>query len=482
MFTIEFASLLKASWETIYMVFIASLISIVFGLLLGCVMFMTNRKKTRHSTTFYHFLSLLLNIVRSLPFIILMITIIPFTRLIVGTSIGTTAAIVPLSIAAIPFYARICESALSEVSIGLIEAVQAMGASTWQLITKVLLPESLPALIRGGTLTIIALISYSAMAGAIGGGGLGELAINYGYQRFDVAVMFETVIVLIILVQMIQWLGDYFAERRQIKPILIASFFLLLTCVLYQFSPKATDQGDTLKVGVISGWSQEVMKVAAKYALQKYGITIEVIPFTDYVQPNTALNQGSIDVNVFQHLPYLEEQTKAQHYHLVPIAKTFVYPMGFYSKKISRLSQLKTNSIIAIPNDPSNESRALLLLQKFALIKLKGKVTTLASVNDIVDNPYHLHFKLLDAAQLPRSLNDAELVAITNDFLTATHLTIQNAIIKEGSDSLYANIIVVNEKNKDNPIFKQFIDVMHSEPVIKATEKIFPHGAAIKAW
>ena len=131
-----------------------------------------------------------------------MIAIIPLTRLLVGTSIGINAAIVPLTIAAIPFYARIAETAFSKVSYGVIEAANAMGATCWQMIVKVLIPESLPSLIKGATLTVIGLIGYSAMAGAVGGGGLGELAINYGYQRFNVAVMLETVIVLIIIVQL----------------------------------------------------------------------------------------------------------------------------------------------------------------------------------------------------------------------------------------------------------------------------------------
>ena len=154
-----------------------------------------------------------MNAARSTPFIILMVAIIPFTRMIAGTSIGTNAAIVPLTIAAIPFVGRIVESALKEVDAGLVEAAQSMGASPRQIILKVLIPEAMPSIALGLTLTVISLIGYSAMAGAVGGGGLGDLAIRYGYQRFRADVMLATVVILIALVQMVQSSGDYFAQK-----------------------------------------------------------------------------------------------------------------------------------------------------------------------------------------------------------------------------------------------------------------------------
>ena len=150
---------------------------------------------------------------RSIPFIILMVAIIPLTRWIVGTSIGTIAAIVPLSLCAIPFFARLTETALQEVPASLIEASQAMGASNWQIIWHVLIPEGLPTLVRGITLTAVTLVGYSAMAGAIGGGGLGDLAIRYGYQRFEAGLMVATIVVLIVLVQLMQYIGDTLAAQ-----------------------------------------------------------------------------------------------------------------------------------------------------------------------------------------------------------------------------------------------------------------------------
>jgi D-methionine transport system permease protein len=158
-------------------------------------------------------LGTVVNVGRSLPFIILLIAITPFTRDVVGTTIGVDAAIVPLAVGAAPFFARLVESAVREVDRGLVEAAQAMGASHLATVRKVLLPESLPALVSGLTTTVVALVGYSAMAGAIGGGGLGDLAIRYGYQRFENGLMIATVVLLIVLVQIVQWLGDFAAKR-----------------------------------------------------------------------------------------------------------------------------------------------------------------------------------------------------------------------------------------------------------------------------
>ncbi|KAB8141056.1 ABC transporter permease [Chloroflexia bacterium SDU3-3] len=206
-------NLWKATGETFYMVGISTLIAIIFGLPLGIALITTDRNGLFPNRAVNQILAAIINVGRSLPFIILLIAIIPFTRLVVGTSIGSTAAIVPLAVAAIPFYARVAESALREVDRGLIEAAQAMGCTNAQIITKVLIPEAIPGLVSGATITIISLIGYSAMAGAVGGGGLGNLAITYGYQRFQVNVMVATVVVLVVLVQIIQWLGDILAKQ-----------------------------------------------------------------------------------------------------------------------------------------------------------------------------------------------------------------------------------------------------------------------------
>lgn len=205
--------LIKALWETIYMVAISLALSAVFGIPLGILLVITGPQHIRPNPAFHNVLATIVNIGRSLPFIILLVAIIPFTRLVVGTSIGTAGAMVPLTIGAIPFLARVVESAVLEVDWGVIEAAQAMGATTWQIITKVLIPEARSGLILGLTITAVSLVSYSAMAGTVGGGGLGDLAIRFGYQRFQADVMLATILVLIVLVQGMQSLGDWMAKR-----------------------------------------------------------------------------------------------------------------------------------------------------------------------------------------------------------------------------------------------------------------------------
>ncbi|TPM64062.1 ABC transporter permease [Mesorhizobium sp. B2-2-4] len=209
---ILFELLLRSIWETVLMTAASGLISLVFGLPLGLALIATERGGIAESLWVNRVLGAVINGFRSVPFIILLVALIPVTRLIVGTSIGTWAAIVPLSIAATPYYARIAEVSLGEVDHGLIEAARAMGGNRWTIIREVLVPEALPG-IAGFTVTLVTLVGASAMAGAIGAGGLGDLAIRYGYQRFETSVMIAVVIVLIILVCGIQWVGDRLAAK-----------------------------------------------------------------------------------------------------------------------------------------------------------------------------------------------------------------------------------------------------------------------------
>ncbi len=203
----------RSFWETIWMTGASGLLSLVIGLPLGLALVVTGRGGIAEQLPINSVLAALVNGFRAVPFVILLIALIPLTRLIVGTSLGTTAAIVPLTIAAIPYYARIAEVSLREVDRGLIDAVRAMGGNRWTIIREVLVPEAMPGIVAGFTVTLVTLIGASAMAGTIGGGGLGDLAIRYGYQRFETSVMIAVVVVLIILVCGMQWLGDRLATR-----------------------------------------------------------------------------------------------------------------------------------------------------------------------------------------------------------------------------------------------------------------------------
>jgi ABC-type methionine transport system permease subunit len=199
--------------ETLIMTGFSSLFTLIFGLPLGLLLILTDRNGLLQNLAVNRVVGAVVNAFRSVPFIILLVALIPFTRLIMGTALGTWASIVPLSIAAIPYYARMAEVSLREVDHGLIEAARSMGASRWTIIKEVLIPESMPGLIAGFTVTIVTLIGASAMAGAIGAGGLGDLAIRYGYQRFNYPIMAAVVAVLIVIVCLIQWIGDRLVQK-----------------------------------------------------------------------------------------------------------------------------------------------------------------------------------------------------------------------------------------------------------------------------
>lgn len=207
----------RSLWETLVMVGISGVVGSLIGIPMGVLLRLSDQGGVLQNAGVNRVLGGIVNAVRSTPFIILLVAIIPFTRFITGSSIGTAAAVVPLTIAAAPFIARLVETSLREVDQGLIEAAQAMGATTWQIVFKVLLPEALPGIVAGFTITLVSLTGYSAMAGAIGGGGLGDLGIRYGYQRFLPEIMLAVVLVLIVFVQALQSLGDWAVRRLSHK-------------------------------------------------------------------------------------------------------------------------------------------------------------------------------------------------------------------------------------------------------------------------
>ncbi|EGS33110.1 MULTISPECIES: methionine ABC transporter permease [Megasphaera] len=209
--------MLQGIQETLIMVIVSTIIAAIIGIPLGVTLVITSKNHILQHKHIHQILGAIVNIIRSIPFIILMVAIIPFTRLVVGTSIGTTAACVPLTIVAIPFLSRLVETSIRDVDFGLVEAAESMGASPFQIIRKVLLPEALPTIINNVTVLIVNLIGSSAMAGAIGGGGLGDIAIRYGYQRFQGDIMLITIIILIVGVNLIQSIGDYASNKKNKK-------------------------------------------------------------------------------------------------------------------------------------------------------------------------------------------------------------------------------------------------------------------------
>lgn len=199
--------------DTLYMTLVSTFFAYVFGMIMAIVLVVCRDDGIRPCVPLYKVLDVMVNLTRSFPFLILMIAVIPVTRFLVGTTIGNNATVVPLVIAAAPFVARLIESSLLEVDRGIVEAAQSMGASTWQIIVKVLIPESMPSLINGSAIAATTILGYSAMSGAVGGGGLGKLAIMYGYNRYQTGIMFATVVLLIIIVQIFQEIGNRAAKR-----------------------------------------------------------------------------------------------------------------------------------------------------------------------------------------------------------------------------------------------------------------------------
>lgn len=205
--------LLQGTLDTLYMTLVSTAVAYLIGIPLGVILVITRKDGICPAPKTNAILGTIVNIMRSIPFLILIIVLIPFTRLVAGTSIGATATIVPLIVGAAPFIARMVESSLLEVDAGVVEAAQAMGASPWQIVTKVLLKESIPSLVTGAAIALTTILGYSAMAGAVGGGGLGDIAIKYGYHRYQTDVLLLTLVVLVLLVQVIQALGNAVAKK-----------------------------------------------------------------------------------------------------------------------------------------------------------------------------------------------------------------------------------------------------------------------------
>ncbi|MDB2384703.1 MetQ/NlpA family ABC transporter substrate-binding protein [Endozoicomonas sp.] len=239
---------------------------------------------------------------------------------------------------------------------------------------------------------------------------------------------------------------------------------------------------DVLTIGVIAGPEADVMKVAVDKLQTETGIDAKLVEFSDYISPNIALSDGSIDVNAFQHRPYLDSIVEDRGFKLVAVGNTFLYPIGAYSKKLKSMDELKEGATVAIPNDPSNEGRTLILLDNKGFIKLKDIKNLEATPADIVENPKKLRFIELDAAQLPRSLDDVDLAFINSTYAVAAGLLPErDALISEGKESPYVNIIVSREGNKTDPRVDLLVKAYQSAAVEKKAKELF-QGSAVAGW
>ncbi|MBF8999773.1 MULTISPECIES: MetQ/NlpA family lipoprotein [Vibrio] len=261
---------------------------------------------------------------------------------------------------------------------------------------------------------------------------------------------------------------------------LLAVAAVASTLVLSGCGDKTADQ-NKIKVGVIAGAEAQVAEVAKKIAKEKYNLDVELVTFTDYVTPNAALADGSIDANAFQHKPYLDQQMESRGYKLAIAGNTFVYPIAGYSNKIKSVSEIKDGDRIAVPNDPTNLGRSLMLLEKQGLIKLRDGADLNATTRDIVSNPKNLEIVELDASQLPRSLDDVTVAIINNTFASSINLTPnKDGIFVEDKDSPYVNLIVARQDNVNNKNVKTFVKAYQTDEVYQAAQKAF--GGIVKGW
>jgi len=263
--------------------------------------------------------------------------------------------------------------------------------------------------------------------------------------------------------------------------ILITAAALAVGCGGQKAGAPVPAEKKSIKVGVTAGPHAEIMEVVKKVAA-KDGLEIQIVEFSDYMTPNIALSQGDIDVNSYQHQPFLDNQVKDRKYDIVSIGKTVIFPMGFYSKKVKSAAELRKGATVAIPNDPTNGGRAVLLLAKAQLINLKPGVGIKATVADIAANPKNIRIKELDAAQIPRSLDDVDAAVInTNYAIVAGLIPTKDALVIEDADSPYANVIAVRTKDKDNPVFQSLLKAYRSPEVKQWIDEKYK-GSIVPVW
>ncbi|TDQ56293.1 D-methionine transport system substrate-binding protein [Mesocricetibacter intestinalis] len=273
--------------------------------------------------------------------------------------------------------------------------------------------------------------------------------------------------------------------KKLFTVLTLSSVFALSACKDEKKADSAapTTTSQTLKVGVMSGPEHQVAEIAAKIAKEKYGLNVEFVEFNDYAMPNPAVSKGDLDINAMQHKPYLDKDAQEHGYNnLVIVGNTFVYPLAGYSKKIKNLDELKEGAVIAVPNDPSNLARALILLEKQGLIKLKDNSNLFATSLDIVENPKNLKIKEVDTSVAARALDDVDLAVVNNTYASQVGLTTtENGVFVEDKDSPYVNIIVARENNKDSEAVKNFVKAYQTEEVYQEAVKHFKEGV-VKGW
>ncbi|WP_447556178.1 MetQ/NlpA family ABC transporter substrate-binding protein [Vreelandella sp. EE22] len=254
-----------------------------------------------------------------------------------------------------------------------------------------------------------------------------------------------------------------------------------LTALALAINVANAQEARSIRMGTVAGPETEVMEVAARIAKQEYNLDVEIIEFTDFVTPNVALADGSLDANAYQHEPYLETMNNDRGYDLVAAGYTFVYPIGAYSEKFDSIDDLPDGAQIALPNDPTNEGRALILMHNEGLITLNDPENLEATPIDIAENPRKFRFREIEAAQLPRVLPDVDMAFINNTFAQPAGLSLDDALVREGAESPYVNLIAVRSGDEEREEIRQLVDAYQRDEVIEKAEELF-QGGAVPGW
>lgn len=459
--------------QTLEMVFITTLIALFFGLLLGLVLYFTKNSKNKYVKCGYKVLDIFVNIVRSFPFYVLMFFVVPFTRIIMDLFTGkaiafsTEAFIVPLTLAAIPFFGKLIENSLNEIDKGVIEAGIALGLNKWQITTKIILKEALPSIINGITLAIITLIGYSAMAGAVGGGGLGFFAYDKGYVGYDFIMMLFAVITIIILVLLIQALGNLFYKLAKNGKVnfMKAGVFLTILILIFVSVKVVTVLGNnnyqTITIGTMRQPGEPIIN-SIRDDLKRKGYEVNIKIFTEYQTPNQALADGSIDANLFQHEPFLKKYNEANGTNLIKAVTLFDALFGAYSLKIDNKNELIgiNNAVIAVAQDASNLDRCLKLLEAEGIIILTDeyKQTTNLVSSDIKKYykskaPYNVELRAVAENAIANALKDDDVYIglISDNFAIPAGLGKDEMLFNEVIDDKHtnANIVAIRESDKN---------------------------------
>lgn len=493
----QWDTFISSIWETLLMLAWSGVFVFVLGGVLGVALTVTRAGGILENRPLWQVLDKVTNVFRSIPFIILLAALLPVSRLIMGTAIGVPGAIVPLVVGAIPFFARQVEVSLAEVDPGLIEAADAMGLAPLDIIWRVYLRESVSSLARVTTVTLISLLNLTAMAGAVGAGGLGNFAIQYGKDRNQLDVIYVTVVVLVIMVSLIQIVGNAVAKRSSAEHraaaaaaagngtatgtgatgshtrrnvIIGAAVFAVgfgLYFVVNALTAAPATERVTVKMGV-TGTIYEELYAPAKEKLAAEGIDLEIVQFSDYTTPNAALADGDIDLNSFQHRIFFATKLEKKGYKLSNIGNTFVQPMHLYSANVASVDEIDDGAKVAIPDDVTNGGRALKVLEAAGLIQLSDAAGFNPTVADITANPRGIEIVQLAANNIPSVLPDVAAAVVNGNYAIDNNLSHDDIIFEDTSisDERYWNLTAARTEDLKDPekveVYRKVIEAYQS--------------------